>query len=341
VVDIVVIGAGVAGLAAAGVVRRAGLECVVLEAGSRVGGRAFPATPAALGGAPIDLGAAWLHNAETNPLVRIGRARGERLINSDAGRSWQTRVDGRPATAEEQAEYDATWQAFSSAVERRLTSSRDDMSLAEAAGALSHSLWSATVLAWEGAIIGAVDADEYSARDWLANPLDGGNMQAPGGLGAFIERVLGSAAGDIRLNTPVRLVRWNGARGAAAVEVVTNRGSIAAHGCIVTVSTGVLAAGSIRFVPTLPVSVREAIEALPMGLATKVALRIRDDSAPGLPGPGVLDHRVSDQDEPLMVFACQPLGHDHVVGYIGGRAAWSLVGPGRTADGVRLPAARS
>src|SRR5215213_1420427 len=75
-VEVVVIGAGAAGIAAARRLLAAGLSVVVLEARDRVGGRAVTV---ALKGHPVDLGAHWLHAGPINPLVKLGRARGEPL----------------------------------------------------------------------------------------------------------------------------------------------------------------------------------------------------------------------------------------------------------------------
>src|SRR5579859_2926504 len=63
-VDVVVVGAGVAGLAAASQLRARGRSCALLEAADRIGGRAWTTHPAALGGKPFDHGASWLHTAE-------------------------------------------------------------------------------------------------------------------------------------------------------------------------------------------------------------------------------------------------------------------------------------
>ena len=67
--DVVVVGAGVAGLAASAALRRRGRDCVLIEASGRIGGRAFTGWPAALRGAPFDYGASWLHDADRNPLA--------------------------------------------------------------------------------------------------------------------------------------------------------------------------------------------------------------------------------------------------------------------------------
>src|SRR3984957_10857412 len=100
-VDVVVIGAGLAGLGAAADLRAAGGSAVVLEASGRIGGRAWTTFPPELGGVWFDMGALWLHNAETNPLVPLARAAGETLLRSDELRVERTFVGTREATAEE------------------------------------------------------------------------------------------------------------------------------------------------------------------------------------------------------------------------------------------------
>ena len=61
---VVVIGAGIAGLAAASKLRRAGIGCVVLEARDRIGGRLHTID---LAGTPVDLGGSWIHHPIGNP----------------------------------------------------------------------------------------------------------------------------------------------------------------------------------------------------------------------------------------------------------------------------------
>ena len=73
-VDLLVVGAGVAGLAAAGYAAGQGLRCVVLEARDRVGGRIW--TSAEWPKVPVDLGASWIHGTDGNPvydeITRLG-----------------------------------------------------------------------------------------------------------------------------------------------------------------------------------------------------------------------------------------------------------------------------
>src|SRR4051794_9935287 len=79
---VLVIGAGVAGLAAARVLRGHGVPVTVLEARPRIGGRAWTSRPACLGGDVFDHGASWLHAPARNPLVALARDE-DGLLNSD------------------------------------------------------------------------------------------------------------------------------------------------------------------------------------------------------------------------------------------------------------------
>ena len=95
---VVVVGAGMAGLAAANALRNAGVKVVVLEARSRIGGRTFTAS---LGGAPVDLGASWIHTPIGNPMLDVSTLAGvattpadptdlSRLSGYDAQSGWLT-----------------------------------------------------------------------------------------------------------------------------------------------------------------------------------------------------------------------------------------------------------
>ena len=321
---VVVIGAGLAGLGAAALLRERGIARVVLEASGRAGGRAWTAYPAALGGVWFDMGAVWFHDAEHNPLVPIARAAGDRLLRSDEIRHKRTFVGSRSATPAELADYADAWPRFEAQADRLLTT-LPDVPLADVTRHLPGDPWAATVEAWEGPVICAVEADRFSARDWRRNGLNGSNLVPDGGIGAFVLRRL-TAGLDIRLETPVTAIRWNGPGGRVTVE--TASGSITAGACIVTVSTGVLAAGGIAFAPSLPPAMLDAVHALPMGLAMKVALRATGPDRLDLSPHSSVDRQVARAGDPLMPFQCWPFGRDYVQGWIGGGMAWQLARAG-------------
>ncbi len=70
---VVVAGAGIAGLTVANALTQAGVDCVVLEARDRIGGRLHTAD---LGGAPVELGGSWIHTPDGNPMRAFARLAG-------------------------------------------------------------------------------------------------------------------------------------------------------------------------------------------------------------------------------------------------------------------------
>ncbi|MGI3776880.1 MAG: flavin monoamine oxidase family protein [Janthinobacterium lividum] len=320
---VVVVGAGAAGLAASAALRAAGASVTLIEAGARCGGRARTERPAALAGAAFDHGASWLHDAGRNPLADLARAGGHVLLDAPEMHTARLFVDARPATPGEHDAYAGAEARWSAAVLERLArlDPGADTTLADAGGALGDDPWRATLEAWEGAVIAAADADVLSVRDWHRNALGGANLRAAGGLGDLLLATHAAEAARARLRTPATRVDWGG----PGVRVETPAGTIRADACIVTVSTGVLRAGAIRFHPALPPATRDAIGDLPMGLLSKVALRAAGPDRLGLPDSCTLERRFRP-GEAGMVAQAWPDGAAHLIGFVGGRAAWDLAG---------------
>ena len=76
--DVLVLGAGLAGLAAARRLQRHGRSPVVLEARARCGGRVH--TDHDLG-APVELGAGWVHRRNGNPITKLCKRHGVELVD--------------------------------------------------------------------------------------------------------------------------------------------------------------------------------------------------------------------------------------------------------------------
>jgi monoamine oxidase len=316
--DVLVVGAGAAGIAAARRLRALGRRVAVLEAGPRVGGRAH--TDHSLG-APLDLGASWLHEAEHNPLTPMAQRLGLGL--HDTGRRRRDLLltaEGRPATQAERAAWEAAVEAFEAAAEARAAAGGPDIPLSEAVP--RGGPWDATAAHWLAEMINASAADRTSLRDYVATGLGGWNPQVREGLGTLVARLAEDL--PVTLGAPVRRLRWGGRGG--AVEAEGPRGPMRARAAIVTVSTAVFAAGGIAFDPPLPGEVREAIAGLPLGLLSKVALR----AAPGAPDRlGMRDfarlgRQVEGPGDGPMSWMLWPFGRDHAVGFIGSDRAWAL-----------------
>jgi monoamine oxidase len=177
-----------------------------------------------------------------------------------------------------------------------------------------HARWSAPFARFVAAFSGA-DPDEASTLDFALYRDTDQDWPVVEGYGALIARW--AADVPVRLATPATRIDRRG----RAVVVETPAGAIAARAVIVTASTGVLAAGGIRFDPPLPDAVRAAIEAVPMGMANKIAIEFdRDvfgDVAPGSVG-------FSARGQGVLGFQIRPAGSGLAIGYVGGRAASAL-----------------
>ncbi|MBW4024142.1 MAG: FAD-dependent oxidoreductase [Proteobacteria bacterium] len=324
-VDVAIVGAGAAGLAAAVALRAAGQSTILLEAAATPGGRARTTTPAALGGAWLDEGAAWLHMAEHNPLVPMAQAAGQPLRAAFRSESLMFLGD-RPATAAEHAEYDAADTAWTGIVMGR--PAEPDTDLATAIGPFRHeNPWAPTIEAWHASLIDAVDAPYLSLADFRLNQLDGQNLMGERGFGRLLRDLLEADAGPIRGLCPVSRIAWGGDR----VRVETPQGAISAASVIVTVSTGVLGAGAIAFDPPLPSATEAAIADLPMGLLSKIVLRAAGEDRLGMTTPTHAFRRLERLGDPFLSFIAWPRGTDHVIGFVGGDAAWAVAPDPRAA----------
>jgi monoamine oxidase len=318
--DLLVVGAGAAGIAAAREARSLGLSVRVLEARGRVGGRAL--TGHALG-APMDFGATWLHAAQSNPLVPLAEAAGLSLFDHDSVRDSRVWMGDRWAGPEEMRDYGAAEHAWHAAVRR--AAGRPGISLAEAAP--RGGFWDATLTHWEAPVISAAEAGEIDLGDYLATLLTGTNLLPRQGCGHLLG-VLAQGL-PVTLEAPVDRISWDGGR----VRAEGGFGALEAGAAVVTVSTGLLAAGAIRFDPALPDSILAAVHDLPMGLLSKIGLRAAGEDRLDLSPFGGLERRV-EEGERAMTFVAWPFGRDHLEGFAGGALAWeaSRAGEGALRD---------
>ncbi|MEO1398160.1 MAG: FAD-dependent oxidoreductase, partial [Pseudomonadota bacterium] len=267
--DVIVIGAGAAGISAARELRRNGREVIVIEASNRIGGRIF--TDTSTFGIPFDAGAHWLHAGEINPFVDYGKRNGFDLYE-DPGAE-RVYVGDRRATRQERAALRSTMRKATSALSRAGRAGRD-VSAQSVMPRLG--VWGETARVQLGPFEMGKDLSDFSCSDWYTGP-SGTDWFCTEGFGALWRH----SAQDVpvQLRTKAKVVRWGG----KGVQVETNRGTLTAKSCIVTVSTGVLASNDIRFVPALPVRKQDAFHAISMGLYNHVALQL-DPKALGV-GP--------------------------------------------------------
>src|SRR5437899_4726782 len=212
--DIVVIGAGAAGIAAARRIMAANRKVVVVEAASQIGGRCQ--TDISSFDVPFDRGARWMHNPETNPMIKLARAAGLEIATAPSGQ--KIRIGRRYARAGETEEFLATLVRTSRAIDD--ASRKLDLSCA---AALPKDLgdWAGTVDFALGANFAGKDLKDISVVDKVRAQDRSSVFACRQGLGALIAK-LGEQV-PISLSTPATRIVW----GTRDIAVETPAGKIA------------------------------------------------------------------------------------------------------------------
>jgi monoamine oxidase len=312
--DVVIIGAGGAGLSAARTLMKAGKNVIVLEAMSRIGGRAY--TDTATFGVPFDWGCQWIQAADRNPLLPLAKEWGFDPYQHDLGldRVYYGATPRR-FTPREMARMRAYEERFPK-VNRRAARWRDGPVSSVLAPRTPEEEAAATYLF---PMDMAVDPGELSIRDWARQADLSPNYLVQKGLGTVVAQF-----GDgfpVSLSTPVKRIRYGG----KGVTVETEKGDVQAKACIVTASTGALQSGYIRFDPKLPAWKEDAIGELPMGLLAKIPLLLDGERFGLSPFEDVLYERPGLQD---IYFLCFPFDLNMMIGFVGGSFAWHLTAEG-------------
>jgi monoamine oxidase len=260
--DIVVIGAGAAGIAAARRIMAANRKVIVVEATPQIGGRCL--TDTATFDVPFDRGARWMNNPDTNPMIKLARNAG--LDVSAVPLAPKIRIGRRNARAGETEEFLAALVRANRAIDE---ASRGRADVACAA-ALPKDLgdWAATAEFVLGASFAGKDLKDISAMDKARAQERNVVVACRQGLGTLVTK-LGEQI-PVSLSTPASRVSWSNRE----VAVETPAGKIAARAAIITVSSNVLNAGNIKFTPEIPKRQLEAVARLSLGSYDHIALQL-------------------------------------------------------------------
>jgi monoamine oxidase len=259
-VDVIIVGAGAAGIAAARRLAAANRSFRLFEAADRIGGRC--AINAKIFGVPHDLGAHWIHNPDSNPLVAAAGQSGLDVYPAPRGQT--LRVGARNAR-------DSELETFLAAT-LRARRALGDLGKAKADFPASRLLpkdlgdWQATMEFMLGPFATGKDLKDMSAFDLARAVERDSDAFCRQGYGALLAKL---AAGlPVQLSSPVGLIYWGG----NALAVDTPKGNLLTRAVILTVSTNVLAEDKIEFLPTLPKRQVDAIEKLGLGSYDHIAL---------------------------------------------------------------------
>ena len=322
--DVVVIGAGSAGISAARRLLRAGLSVVLLEARTRLGGRARTVVHRQIehrGGTlemGLDLGAGWLHSANENVMARIGRASGFTIDETPP--PWRQQAFGIGMSKDEQTAFGEAFDAFDERVAEAAARGEDGPAsdLFKPADT-PDGRWNARMDAISGALNGAKFAD-VSTRDYDAYRDTGINWRVGEGYGALV-----SALGEgLPVVTDCAVTRID--RSGPRLRIETVRGVVEAKAVVLTVPTNLIASETVRIDPPLPALV-EAAAGVPLGLASKVHMTV--EGAEDFPKDSQLWGRTDTSQ--TAGYHLRPFGRPMIEAYFGGDLAWGLEAQGEPA----------
>ncbi len=269
--EVIIIGAGVAGLAAAKELTKRGISYIVVEASHRIGGRGY--TEKIGPNAWLDLGCAYMvygPNAQTdreesNPFIQYARNQKFEIEKYDYDGHFV--YNGKQISVAEDKQREAFYKDCSDAI-RNIALNSPDQPISDIIDLDSPY---AVPYMDMMAVTAPADLDEASAQDFHNKVDEHEDYVSRRGYGYIIAH-WGSEI-PVSLNTKVECVNWSG----PGVTVETPKGTIKAQKLITTVSNGILAGQHIEFKPKLPDWKMEAIQGMPMGAENKIGVHFTKD----------------------------------------------------------------
>ncbi|HTV27632.1 MAG TPA: FAD-dependent oxidoreductase [Xanthobacteraceae bacterium] len=259
--DVVIVGAGAAGIAAARRIAAANRHFVLIEAADHIGGRCV--TDTRTFGVPFDLGAHWIRSPDVNPLTKLTLRRGVEIYPAPA--SQKVRIGLRNAREGELEDFLAAQVRATRAITD--ATRKGDVPCEQA---LPNDLgeWRSTIEFELGPFACGKDLAKLSAVDFLRIAERRADAFCRQGFGALLAAF---AAGiPVQLSTPATAIDIG-----RQVEVQTPKGTISARTAIITVSTNVLTSGRIRFAPESMSRVLDACTTLSLGSYDHIALEFK------------------------------------------------------------------
>lgn len=316
--DVLVIGGGAAGIAAARELSNARLNVVLLEARNRLGGRIFTDHTA---GFPVELGAEFIHGRSPDIRGPVDRARLEIARVTGEMRARRNGEWERPGNVMGEVNHlfenmptgppDQTFQQY---IERSTYSSETkQLALRFVEG------------------FHAADPDRVSVH-WLIRTtkaeeeIDGEtSFRMRGGYDGLIHAIASEISRDycnIVLNSPAKEIRWR--RG--DVTAVTQDGEFTAKRAVVTLPLGVLKASQVRFTPELPPEKARAMSGLETGPVIRVVLCFAEKFWDKLPETRNLSFLFTDDPQFPTWWTGNPLPYPILTGWAASRYARALAG---------------
>ncbi|MFV1850782.1 MAG: flavin monoamine oxidase family protein [Thalassospira sp.] len=269
-ISVIVIGAGIAGLGAANLLRKNGANVTVLEAKPNIGGRLM--TDWSMG-APFEVGAGWIHGPSTdNPTKQLADAIGAKYVVTDDQNSVYFDIEGYEYDDEEVERIVDAWEGVLEYIDNNYEAN-DPRSLLQAIKDYRPAYLNDPGIMW--AFSAFTEFSKGGAIEKLSAPLfnwdeafDGADVVVTTGYDQILKPLADGV--DIKLSHIVSAVEYDAEDG---VTVTTDKGAFEADYCICAVPLGVLKANKIKFDPELPGGYKSSIGKIGFGSVTKLALK--------------------------------------------------------------------
>ena len=311
--DVVIVGAGAAGLGAARTLIRGGARVIVLEARDRVGGRAvcdnttFPV--------PVDLGAQWFHQGLTNSLRVVAQQAGYQTVHDAFPRLV---YDGNTPLADDDPrvlEFSTLAVTMDELIEEAGTSvaagNRPDRPASEVVKEMReaskyYGMASTAVNVFSGSMkdLSVLDFANFYDRALLPVSSGGGDeFFIPYGMGNFIADFADGV--QVKLSTPVKEIWWGEPWGIGVTTAFNTH--LRAKAAIITAPVAVLAKGAIEFKPSLDSAYTDAFSGLKMDTLGKFFLQFNSNVKFNVPNinsvcvPLTKDTEAKDAEVPFII----------------------------------------
>ncbi|HEY9666370.1 MAG TPA: FAD-dependent oxidoreductase [Coleofasciculaceae cyanobacterium] len=271
--DILIIGAGIAGLAAARHLVKQGFDVTILEGRDRMGGRIYTDRTMGL---PIDLGASWIHGIKKNPIGKLVRDFKIHVVPTDFDNIQIYGTDGKPLSNKKVDRGESLYKNLIHEAKSLSENLDKNISISDAIHYLLNREILETeqenIVKWflnsEIVLDSGADLDELSLWEWDEDEEFGGkDYLFLDGYDALVQRLAQNI--DIRLSHPVSVVEYT----QEGVWVESDRNRFKADAVVVTLPLGVLKSEAVTFSPPLPEAKQIAIAHLSMGVLNKVVLQ--------------------------------------------------------------------
>lgn len=258
--SVLVIGAGIAGLAAARYLDQRGVKVTVLEAQDQVGGRVKTDWSTGL---PFDQGASWIHGPRKNPISDLAEEAGCKTFLTDDDSLSIYKADGTEYDEDETEEAEKAFNKVLRKLKGSKNESFSEVFYRDYPQYKDNDLWTYMLSAYLEFDTGA-DIGQLSSLDFNNDEaFKGDDLIITNGYDRIPQKM--SETLDVRLNVKVNSLDYSG----STIQVGTNGETFSADFVVVTVPLGVLKKDLIVFSPSLPEGIQNAVNELNMGSVNK------------------------------------------------------------------------